>query len=293
MFEVVIANFATKYLASVSMVVPKSFDLTSDARGLSEKLGIPVHLIEVDTVTNGPAESAFLGLEHLDDATPIVIANSDQFLDFSPQVWIDSVMDSNAAGSILCMRDNDPKWSYARVGIDGLAKEVVEKRVISDLATCGVYFFRSSQTFKDGFLDVVARDERVNGEFYVAPVYNEAINDGKHFKIYDVDEFRTSKLDNKTTDDKVLICKNLINKVGKEIIRVSVSKILIEGSNGKYIKSYINRDINACKNIRKIVNYGLENNLKRPKWYNRNEKLPVSKNTSKKVVLKMLTKKNT
>ena len=113
----------------------------------------------------------------------------------------------------------------------------------------------------------------------------------KHFKIYDVDEFRTSKLDNKTTDEKVLICKNLINKVGKEIIRVSVSKILIEGSNGKYIKSYINRDINACKNIRKIVNYGLENNLKRPKWYNRNEKLPVSKNTSKKVVLKMLTKK--
>jgi len=115
----------------------------------------------------------------------------------------------------------------------------------------------------------------------------------KHFKIYDVDEFRSSMLDNKTTDEKVITCKNLINKVGKEIIRVSVSKILIEGSNCKYIKSYINRDINACKNIRKIVNYGLENNLERPKWYNRNEKLPVSKNTSKKVVLKMLTKKNT
>lgn len=186
MFEVVIANFATKYLASVSMVVPKSFDLTSDARELSEKLGIPVHLIVVDSVTNGPAESAFLGLEHLDDTTPIVIANSDQFLDFSPQIWIDSVMGSNAAGSILCMRDNDPKWSYARVGADGLAIEVVEKRVISDLATCGVYFFRSSQIFKDGFLEVVARDERVNGEFYVAPIYNELIRQALEVSVFDL-----------------------------------------------------------------------------------------------------------
>ncbi len=64
-----------------------------------------------------------------------------------------------------------------------------------------------------------------------------------------------------------MVCKNLINKEGKTISRVSVSKILLEGSNGKEIKSYMNRDINACKNIRKIVKYGLENKLKRPKWY--------------------------
>jgi NDP-sugar pyrophosphorylase family protein len=186
MFEVVIANFATNQLESVSMVAPKSFNLASDASELSDTLGIPVHLIEVDSVTNGPAESAFLGLECLDDATPIVIANSDQFLDFSPQVWIDSAMGSSAEGSILCMRDNDPKWSYARIGADGLAKEVIEKQVISNLATCGVYFFKSSRIFKDGFLDVVARDERVNGEFYVAPIYNELIKQGLEVSVFDL-----------------------------------------------------------------------------------------------------------
>ncbi len=186
MFEVVIANFATEQLASISMVAPRSFNLTADARALSEKLGKPVHLIEIDSVTNGPAESAFLGLEHLDNETPVVIANSDQFLDFSPHDWIESVMRSASQGSILCMRDNDPKWSYARVGPSGLAQEVVEKQVISDLATCGVYFFRSSLIFKEGFREIQARDERVNGEFYVAPIYNELIKRGLEVSVFDL-----------------------------------------------------------------------------------------------------------
>jgi NDP-sugar pyrophosphorylase family protein len=186
MFEVVIANFASEQLASISMVAPKSFNLAPDVRALSEKLGKPVHLIEVSSVTNGPAESAFLGLRYLEEETPIVIANSDQFLDFSPKDWIDSVLRSTSQGSILCMRDSDPKWSYARVGPDGLAQEVVEKQVISDLATCGVYFFRSSQIFKEGFRAIQAKDERVNGEFYVAPVYNELIKQGLEVSVFDL-----------------------------------------------------------------------------------------------------------
>ena len=186
MFEVVIANFATNDLESVSIVAPRSFNLHSDVTTLSEKLGIRIHLIEIDFITNGPAESAYLALENLDQETPVVIANSDQFLDFSPQTWIDSVMDSTADGSILCMRDDDPKWSYARLGADGLAEEVVEKRVISNLATCGVYFFKASRIFRDGFLNLQARDERVNGEFYVAPIYNEIIKKGQEVSVFDL-----------------------------------------------------------------------------------------------------------
>ena len=96
----------------------------------------------------------------------------------------------------------------------------------------------------------------------------------KHFKLYEVDEFRTSKLDNKTTDEKVLVCKNGKDKNGKKIHGVLVSKILVKGSVNKYFNSYQNRDINGCKNIRKVVQYGLENEMKRPYWYRRIDKIP-------------------
>jgi len=96
----------------------------------------------------------------------------------------------------------------------------------------------------------------------------------KHFKVYDVDEFRTSKLDHKTSDEKILLCVNAKDKNNKPIHGVLVSKILIEGANGKSFKSFNNRDINGCKNIRKIVNYGLENEMKRPYWFSRSIKLP-------------------
>ena len=35
---------------------------------------------------------------------------------------------------------------------------------------------------------MIAADRRVNNEFYVCPVFNEAIADGKKVKIYDIGE---------------------------------------------------------------------------------------------------------
>lgn len=99
----------------------------------------------------------------------------------------------------------------------------------------------------------------------------------KHFKIYDVDEFRTSKLDHKTSDENLLLCKNAKDNNGNKIHGVLVSKILLKGSDGKHFLSYNNRDINGCKNIRKIVLHGLNNDLERPYWFRRSTKLTPEK----------------
>ena len=65
---------------------------------------------------------------------------------------------------------------------------------------------------------------------------------------------------------------------GNKIHGVLVSKILVKDSNGKSSISYNNRDMNGCKNIRKIVRYGLSNGLERPYWFRRNVKLDDKKN---------------
>ena len=57
----------------------------------------------------------------------------------------------------------------------GWVTRVVEKQVISDEATVGIYNFRRGRDFVSGADQMIAKNLRVNGEFYVAPVYNELI----------------------------------------------------------------------------------------------------------------------
>lgn len=186
MFEIVIANFANEGLSEISIVAPSQFKLDGDIAALSGKLQIPIQLKSIDHVTSGPAESAALGVEMLKSDLPVIVANSDQFLNFESSAWVESVLESGLAGSILCMRDDDPKWSYARCGDSGFVEEVAEKRVISELATCGVYFFESSSTFKLAYDEMVDADLRVNGEFYVAPMYNQLVGQGFRVSAFDL-----------------------------------------------------------------------------------------------------------
>jgi len=79
---------------------------------------------------------------------------------------------------IMTMHADDPKWSF--VGLDslGLVTKVVEKKVISNEATVGIYNFRYGSDFVDAAKSMIAEGERVNGEFYVAPTYNTLIKRG-------------------------------------------------------------------------------------------------------------------
>ncbi|MBI3010225.1 MAG: glycosyl transferase family 2, partial [Candidatus Omnitrophica bacterium] len=58
---------------------------------------------------------------------------------------------------------------------EGWATEVAEKRVISEDATVGIYAFSRGKDFVKAADSMIAKNLRVNGEFYIAPVYNELI----------------------------------------------------------------------------------------------------------------------
>jgi dTDP-glucose pyrophosphorylase len=68
--------------------------------------------------------------------------------------------------------DNEKHW----------VAEVQEKKVISNVATAGIYFWKRGTEFVKYAEQMIAKNERVNGEFFVCPVYNEAIADGKKIK---------------------------------------------------------------------------------------------------------------
>lgn len=137
-------------------------------------------VIEVDGVTEGAACTALLAKELIDNDLPLMIANSDQYVEnFFPNMFIDFIELKNGNGGILLFRDTNSKWSFARLNNIGNIVEVAEKNPISDNATVGIYFWEKGSDFVKYANSMIEQNIRVNGEFYICPVYNEAIRDGK------------------------------------------------------------------------------------------------------------------
>ncbi len=149
-----------------------------------------VEFVPVDKVTEGAACTVLLARPCLDPEAPLLIANCDQIVDFDCSNFISDSDERGLDGSILVFRDTrrDPKWSFVRLGPTGLVLEAKEKQPISDLATVGLYYFRRGQDFIDAAVDMIARSDRVNNEYYVCPVYNYAIGAGKHIGVYEISE---------------------------------------------------------------------------------------------------------
>jgi len=143
-------------------------------------------IVPVDRITDGAACTVLLARQYINSDDPLMLANSDQWVDIDIDDYLASMDRQRADGLIMTMRADDPKWSF--VGLDGrrLVTRVVEKEVISNEATVGIYNFRRGSDFVRAAEQMIAKNLRVNNEFYVAPVYNELIAEGTRVAIYNV-----------------------------------------------------------------------------------------------------------
>jgi dTDP-glucose pyrophosphorylase len=94
--------------------------------------------------------------------------------------------ETDTDGGIVSFRATHPKWSFAKVNDEGLVTEVAEKNPISDIATVGFYYWKHGSDFVKYAEEMIEQDVRVNGEFYVCPVFNQAIADGKEIRTFDI-----------------------------------------------------------------------------------------------------------
>lgn len=172
MFLTVLANIFDERLLSVTIVKQRSADLEVDLEALFANLKVKLNIVELDGFTDGAATTVEQGLHGLNPDLPVVIVNSDQYVAGELTSFYDSLVSNDYSGVILAMNDNDPKWSYIRLNELGFVTEVVEKVVISDLATVGIYGFASASLCGNAIAKMKNSEFRVNGEFYLAPVYN-------------------------------------------------------------------------------------------------------------------------
>lgn len=140
-------------------------------------------IVQVNGVTEGAACSTLLAKEFINNDNPLVMANSDQYVEWNSNECMYAFTADEIDGGILTFEATHPKWSYARVGTDGFVSEVAEKKVISNEATVGVYYWKKGSDYVKYAEQMIEKNIRVNNEFYVCPVFNEAISDSKKIKV--------------------------------------------------------------------------------------------------------------
>lgn len=181
MIQVVVENIRPKGIDSrfIFICQKKHLDVYH-GRELLHKLAPNCEIVEIDYITSGQLSSALLAREYINGSEPLLTANTDQFLEFNFTNYLEEVMSSDLDGSILTMKGNDPKWSYIEVSkISDLVERTAEKEVISDEATVGVYFFKKGSDFCEAAQRSILSNETVNGEYYICPIYNDLIRQGK------------------------------------------------------------------------------------------------------------------
>lgn len=144
-------------------------------------------IVQVDGVTEGAACTTLLAKEYInDDHKHLVLANSDQYVDWDSHDFFYKVLNKKCDAAIATFKATHPKWSFAKVGEDGYVTEVAEKKPISDIATVGIYYWNKGSDYVKYAEQMIQKNVRVNNEFYVCPAFNEAITDGKKIITYDV-----------------------------------------------------------------------------------------------------------
>lgn len=172
MYLLVLSNLWSKYLGRITLIVRADFGIEASVKALEARLGLELNVVSVDKTTGGPADSVSLAEPFLSENEPVVVANSDQFVDAVIDNFYHDLLTKEISGSILTMEDDDQKWSYVELDREGYVVRVVEKEVISRFATVGIYGFRTAKLMLNAFDAMRNAGDCVNGEYYVGPAYN-------------------------------------------------------------------------------------------------------------------------
>jgi HAD superfamily hydrolase (TIGR01509 family) len=184
MIQVVVENLGIK-AHYVFVVQPRHYD-QFNLQYLLNLIAPGCDIIQIDKFTDGAACTTLLAKQYIDNSKKLLIANSDQFLEWDSGEFMYSMIAGNYDGGIVTFPATHPKWSFVRLDETGLVAEVAEKKPISSIGNVGIYYWKHGSDYVRCAEEMIAKDIRTNGEFYVAPVYNEAIAEGKRIANYGI-----------------------------------------------------------------------------------------------------------
>ena len=186
MIQVVIENLNID--AEHVFIVQKEHYEKYNLKNLLNIISPNCKIVQTEGITEGAACTTLLAKEYFNDDKSLIIANSDQFIEWDSNEFMYSMIADDIDAGILTFNSTHPKWSYAKVNDDGFVCEVAEKNPISNIATVGVYYWKKGSDYVKYAEQMIHKNIRVNNEFYVCPVFNQAIEDNKKIKVFNIEK---------------------------------------------------------------------------------------------------------
>lgn len=187
MIEVVVNNLRPKVDHKFIFVVQKEhyekYDLWNILKNATHD---KFEIVKIDGVTEGAACTLLTAIKYINTDDDLLIANSDQFIQTNIDEFITHARTGKKDGLIMTFEASHPKWSYARVDKAGRVIEVAEKKVISNKATVGIYYFKKGSDFVKGAQSMIEKRIKYNNEYYVCPVYNELILNNQNIHVRNI-----------------------------------------------------------------------------------------------------------
>lgn len=141
------------------------------------------HVILLDYLTDGQATTASLAETYWNPEHGLLIYNIDTYVESgemnSKQLCGD--------GFIPCFQAEGEHWSFVRLDDSQKVVEIKEKKRISNHCTLGAYYFKTCRLYKMLYDEYYSKtQELVNGEKYVAPLYDFLLSKGGEIYITDI-----------------------------------------------------------------------------------------------------------
>ena len=179
MIEVVLRNLAPPVPFQFTFICRKEHLTKFYLRDVLQLLAPGSRIITLEEDTAGALCSVLLAIDQLDPDAELLVANGDQFIECGLDRFYEACRQPAVDGCILTFTATHPRWSFVKRDRLGHVTAVAEKRPISKEATAGLYYFRTARDFVEASERMIVKGLSTAGQFFVAPVYNELILQGK------------------------------------------------------------------------------------------------------------------
>lgn len=141
------------------------------------------HVILLDYLTDGQATTASLAEKYWNPDHALLIYNIDTYVESGEM----NSGDLKGDGFIPCFQGEGNHWSFVRLDDTGKVVEIKEKKRISNYCTLGAYYFKTCRLYKKLYDEYYSKSqELVNGEKYVAPLYDYLLEKGGEIYISNI-----------------------------------------------------------------------------------------------------------
>jgi NDP-sugar pyrophosphorylase family protein len=141
-------------------------------------------IIEIDYVTDGPACSALLAKEYINNNNPLFITNCDRISEWDSNEFLNAVGQEDIDGLVVTWDNIATTESFIELDKNGYGIRLVEKEIISDHPLNGMHYWKKGKYFVESTEKLIQKNIRTNNEFYISTTYNQMIEDGYKIKTY-------------------------------------------------------------------------------------------------------------